>query len=119
MLHSAPATEREQLEETRTNLETELQQTTTGGLDAHALRSGTTWREKGEVDSGYFFRAIVERCEKRVVRHLHHPTTSTLTSPIKEMLQVAADFYSNIYTPEPQSTEDTRTLLQLYHPQPF
>ncbi|KAG9064529.1 hypothetical protein KI688_003719 [Linnemannia hyalina] len=38
-----------------------LQQQTIEELDLHALRSGTTWREQGEANTGYVFRAIAER----------------------------------------------------------
>ncbi len=111
-LSTASEPERERIEEELATLETELQQTIAEELDAHALRSGTAWREKGEANTGYFFRAIAERFAKRLVPHLHNLDTNNLTNTNEEKLQVAADFYSTLYTPDPHSAADTRTLLQ-------
>jgi hypothetical protein len=65
-------------------LELLLQQQTTEELESHALRSGSTWREQGEVSTGYFFRAIGERYQKRLVPPLHNPITNTITSTTEE-----------------------------------
>ncbi|KAH7042897.1 hypothetical protein BKA57DRAFT_508251 [Linnemannia elongata] len=67
-------------------LELLLQQQTIEELDLHALRSGTIWREQGETNAAYFFRAIAERRSKRLVSALHNPTTNSLTTSTEERL---------------------------------
>ncbi|KAH7034394.1 hypothetical protein BKA57DRAFT_476061, partial [Linnemannia elongata] len=92
-------------------LELLLQQQTIEELDLHALRSGTTWREQGEANTAYFFRAIAERRSKRLVPALHNPTTNSLTTSTEERLQVASEYYTELYTPDPSDKNATLQLL--------
>lgn len=111
-LSTASPADKEGVETELVTLESEIQLYIAEEMDAHALRSGTLWREQGEANSGYFFRAIAKRYAKRLVPSLINPATDALTTTNEEKLQVAASFYSNLYTPDPHSAEDTRTLLQ-------
>jgi hypothetical protein len=97
-------------------LELSLQQQTEENLDKHVLRSGTTWREQGEANTGYFFRAMAERFRKRLVPPLHNPTTDTLTTTREEHLQVAADYYSELYSPDPVNMPAIQHLLEAIPP---
>lgn len=97
-------------------LELSLQQQTKENMDKHALRSGTTWREQGEANTGYFFRAIAERFKKRLVPPLHNPTSNTLTTTREEQLQVAVDYYSELYSPDPMDILATQQLLESVPP---
>jgi hypothetical protein len=92
-------------------LELSPQQQTIEELDLHALRSGTTWREQGEAKTGYLFRAIAERRSKRLVPALHNPTTNSMTTTAEERLQVAAEYYTELYTPDPSDRDATLQLL--------
>ncbi|OAQ24671.1 hypothetical protein K457DRAFT_49260, partial [Linnemannia elongata AG-77] len=85
-------------------------------LDTYALRSGTTWREKGEASTRYFFRAIAQRFKKRLVPPLHNPLTNNLTTTAEERLQVASDFYSQLYTPDQSDEHATQQLIDSLPP---
>lgn len=97
-------------------LESSLQQHTSEELDAYALRSGTLWREKGEGNTSYFFRAISQRAKKRLVPHLHNPATNTLTTSAEERLEVATGFYSHLYSCDPSDRDATNQLLDAIPP---
>jgi len=98
-------------------LESTLQQHTSEEMDAYALRSGTMWREQGEGNTAYFFRAISQRNKKRLVPHLLNPATNALTTTTEERLNVATDFYSKLYSCDPSDQDATNQLLNAIPPQ--
>lgn len=98
-------------------LESTLQHHTSEDLDAYALRSGTLWREQGEGNTSYFFRAISQRNKKRLVPHLLNPATNALTTTTEERLNVATDFYSQLYSCDPSDQDATNQLLNAIPPQ--
>jgi hypothetical protein len=109
ILSQAPDTTKASLARDLDEPELLLQQQTIEELDLHALRSGTTWREQGGANTGYFFRAIAEQCNKHLAPALHNPTTNSMTTTAEVRLQVAADYYMELYTP------DLRTGRLLYN----
>ncbi|KAG2191215.1 hypothetical protein INT47_005963 [Mucor saturninus] len=70
-------------------------------VDDLALRSGIRWREMGELSAGYLKRTISARQSRQTIPPLLHPNSLSLCSSKDEMLDAAATFYSDLYSPDP------------------
>ncbi|CEP15776.1 hypothetical protein [Parasitella parasitica] len=65
-----------------------------------ALRSGIRWREKGETSAGFLKRTVSSRASRKLIPPLIHPATQRLCSSKEEMLDAAASYYGNLYSPD-------------------
>ncbi|KAG2191466.1 hypothetical protein INT47_003842, partial [Mucor saturninus] len=70
-------------------------------VDDLALRSGIRWREMGELSAVYLKRTISARQSRQTIPPLLHPSSLSLCSSKDEMLDAAATFYSDLYSPDP------------------
>ncbi|KAG2192648.1 hypothetical protein INT47_006906 [Mucor saturninus] len=70
-------------------------------VDDLALRSGIRWREMGELSAGYLKRTISARQSRQTIPPFLHPNSLSLCSSKDEMLDAAATFYSDLYSPDP------------------
>ncbi|KAG1612140.1 hypothetical protein G6F45_013003 [Rhizopus arrhizus] len=70
-------------------------------VDNLALRAGIRWRELGELSPGYLKRTVATRSSRHLIPPLRHPINHTISSTRDEMLDAAAIFYSQLYSPDP------------------
>lgn len=70
-------------------------------VETLALRSGIRWRELGEISPGYLKRTATSCSARKLIPPSLNSITDNLCQSKDEMLNTAADFYSNLYSPTP------------------
>ncbi|KAI8637322.1 hypothetical protein BD408DRAFT_437070 [Parasitella parasitica] len=83
-------------------------------VDTLALRSGIRWRERGKTSAGFLKRSVDSRVSKKLISPLIHPTSLSRCTTKEEMLDAAATFYTDLYSPDaidPQAIYQGSTAL--------
>ncbi|CEP20204.1 hypothetical protein [Parasitella parasitica] len=78
-------------------------------VETLALRSGIRWRERGAIPAGYLKRSVASRVSKKLIPPLIHPTSQSRCTTKEDMLDAAATFYTDLYSPDaidPQAISD-------------
>lgn len=66
-----------------------------------AIRAGVRWRELSELSPGYLKRTVATRSTRTLIPSLLHPISQSISTTKDEMLDAAATFYTNLYSPTP------------------
>ncbi|OAD67877.1 CCHC-type zinc finger transcription factor [Phycomyces blakesleeanus NRRL 1555(-)] len=92
-------------------VEPQLQRVQQERIEILALRAGKHWREQGETSAGFLKRTVATRQARTTIASIRHSSPGTLCTDPDDLMEAAAAFYEELYTPDPPAQTAIDDLL--------